>query len=167
MTRWTALLRALWGLFFAATLAGCSTFPFFGDKKKDDAAPAEPLVAQYELDVQPPGALAKLLLDYLDLARFQKTPASEAITSTELDRLAAAAPAQAKVLLETEGYFNAEVKIVRSDPPGNLPRLVITVVPGPRVMVESVAIFASAPLAERTPTREEPWSDRLDHLRKT
>ncbi len=34
-----ALLRALLGLFFAASLAGCSSLPFFGDKDKD-AAPA-------------------------------------------------------------------------------------------------------------------------------
>jgi len=117
----TALPRALWVLFFAASLVGCSSLPFFGDKDKD-AAQAEPLITQYELEVDAPKPLDKLLLDYLDLGRFQKTPRVDAITSSELDRLAAAAPAQARALLETEGYFNATVTIARSDPPGSLPR---------------------------------------------
>ena len=37
--------------------------------------------------------------------------------------------------------------------------------PGPRVVVRSVAIDSTAPLAPRKPTREEPWRDRLDKLR--
>jgi len=161
-----ALLRALWGGFLVTSLAGCSSLPFFGDKDKD-AVPDEPLITQYELEVDAPKPLDKLLLDYLDLGRFQKTPRADAITSTELDRLAAAAPAQARTLLETEGYFNPMVKIVRSDPPGALPLLTITVEPGPRVVVGSVALDTTAPLAEKEATRDEPWSDRLDHLRKT
>jgi len=162
-----ALARALWGLFFAASLAGCSSLPFFGDKNKGDAEPAEPLIPQYELSVDAPKPLDKLLLDYLDLGRFQKTPRADAITSSELDRLAAAAPAQAKTLLETEGYFNATVKVVRNDAAGSLPRLTMTVEPGPRVAVRRVAIEAAAPLTPRAPTREQPWSDRLAHLRET
>ena len=43
----------------------------------------------YELEVRAPGTLQQLLLDYLDLARFQSAPASEAITPAELERLAA------------------------------------------------------------------------------
>ena len=39
--------------------------------------------------------------------------------------------------------------------------------PGPRVVVRSVAIDSTAPLAPRTPTRDEPWRDRLDKLRAT
>ena len=112
-----------------------------------------------------PDALRKLLLDYLDLARFQKAPASEAITPAELERLAAAAPAQARSLLETEGYFDAEVKVTRSDGAAGLPRLEVDVVPGPRVIVRSVAIDSAAPLAPRASTRDEPWRDRLDRLR--
>jgi translocation and assembly module TamA len=166
MSRAAALGRALWGLIVAASLAGCSSLPFFGDKDKDEA-PAEPLVAQYELQVDAPKPLDKLLLDYLDLGRFQKTPRADAITTTELDRLAAAAPTQARSLLETEGYFNATVKVARNDPAQGLPHLTVTVEPGPRVAVRSVNLDAAPPLEPRTPTRDEPWSDRLDHLRRT
>ncbi len=42
----------------------------------------------------------------------------------------------------------------------------MTVVPGPRVEVRNVSLDAATPLAPKTPSRDEPWSDRLDHLRK-
>jgi len=159
------LLRALATSLVVLALAGCASLPFFGDKK-DDSEQSEPLVAQYDVEVDAPAPLKTLLLDYLDVSRFQKAPRSEAVTSTELDRLAAQVPAQAKTLLETEGYFSAEVTIARSDPPGALPLLKITVVPGPRVHVRSVAIDATAPLAPHASSREEPWSDRLEHARE-
>src|SRR4029079_8252667 len=113
-----------------------------------------------------PAPLKTLLLEYLDVSRFQNAPRSEAVTSSELDRLAAGVPAQAKTLLETEGYFSAEVTIARSDPPGALPLLKIVVVPGPRVAVTRVAIDATAALAPHPPSREEAWSARLDHARQ-
>ena len=56
----------------------------------------------------------------------------------EIDRLAIAAPAQARALLETEGYFDAEVKVEQSPGAGDLPHIKLTVVPGPRVRVKSV-----------------------------
>src|SRR5205814_8214401 len=112
-----------------------------------------------------PRALRHLLPHCLDLARFRSAPAGEAIPPAELERLAAAAPAQARSLLETEGYFDADVKVTKGESAGGLPRLEVEVVPGPRVIVRSVAIDSTAPLAPRAPTREEPWRDRLDKLR--
>ncbi|MDQ6627661.1 MAG: BamA/TamA family outer membrane protein [Pseudomonadota bacterium] len=171
--RWrAALLRALSGSVLLMLLGGCAGLPFFS---KDDAAataakPPEPEVALYAFEIDAPGNLRALLSTYLDISRFQKAPASEAIAGNELDRLAAAAPAQARTLLETEGYFDAEIKIVqapRSAVAGELPRLTMTVVPGPRVRVASVAIESTEPLAKRTPTRDEPWDDRLAKLRQT
>lgn len=173
MTWRAALHRALWSSVVMTLLGGCSSLPFFSHK--DDAATTtttrEPEVALYEFDVDTPrAALRTLLLTYLDVARFQKAPKSDAIAGAELDRLAAAAPAQARALLETEGYFDADVRIVqtpRGSAEGSLPRLTMTVVPGPQVTVKSVTIESTAPLATRTPTREEPWSDRLEELRRT
>ena len=64
-----------------------------------------------------PAPLKKLLLDYLDLSRFQTRAARPTrITGAELDRLVAAAPAQARALLETEGYFDADVRARASRP---------------------------------------------------
>lgn len=169
MKRGAAPLRALSVLLVATLLGGCSSLPFFS--KKDDAdkgaVPPEPQVKLYDLQIEAPAPLRTLLLQYLDLARFQSAPKSDAISGPELDRLAAAAPAQARTLLETEGYFDASVKIEQSAGTGGLPRIAIMVAPGPRVIVKSVSIAASAPLAPRTPTRDEPWADRLEKLRQT
>jgi translocation and assembly module TamA len=171
MKRGTAPLRALWWLPLLVSLGGCSSLPFLGDRERADAgaaeAPAETGPPLYELEVEAPEPLRALLLEHLDLARFQKAPRSEGITAAELDRLAAAAPAQARSLLETEGYFDAEVRIAQTREASGLARLTMTVVPGPRVLVKSVAIDAATPLAPRTPTREEPWADRLERMHRT
>ena len=160
MTLRTAPLQALWAPVLAALLGGCSTLPFFSGKPDDgSAAPREPEVALYEFEVDAPSdRLRTLLLEYTDLARFQKAPKSEAIAGPELDRLAIAAPAQARALLETEGYFDAEVKIEKGTGSAGLPHLKLSVVPGPRVRVQSVAIESTAALAARTPTRDQPWT---------
>ena len=55
--------------------------------------------------------------------------------------------------------------MTKSDGAAGLPRIEVDVVPGPRVVVRSVAIDSTAPLAPRKPTRDEPWRDRLDKLR--
>jgi translocation and assembly module TamA len=164
-----APVRALAVLTVAAFLGGCSSLPFQSKSDTADAStpPREPEIALYEFEVDAPAPLRALLLDYLDLARFQKAPKSDAISGPELDRLAAVAPAQAGALLETEGYFDAEVSVAKSSGNVALPRLTMTVVPGPRVTVTSVSLESTTPLARRTPTRDEPWSDRLDRLRRT
>ena len=168
MTLRTAPLRALWWSTLAMLLGGCSSLPFFSNKDEAAAAaPREPEVALYEFEVDAPSPLRALLLEYMDLARFQKAPRSEAIGGPEIDRLVAAAPAQARALLETEGYFDSTVTIAQAPAAAALPRIVMTVVPGPRVTVQSVAIESTAPLAPRKPTRDEPWTDRLDKLRQT
>ena len=80
----------------------------------------------------------------------------------ELDRLVAAAPAQARSLLETEGYFDADVKVTRSDrrrPACRASRS--TSCPGRASPSRSVAIDVDRRrCAPRTPTRDEPWRDR-------
>ena len=103
-----------------------------------DAAAAE--IAVFKLDVQAPDALRPLLITHLDLARFQSAPAAADITANELERLMRAAPAQARELLETEGYFNAEVSVARvPDRPGAaLPQLRMQVDPGPRSRVAAL-----------------------------
>jgi translocation and assembly module TamA len=169
MTLATAPVRALAVVGAALLLSACSSLPFFSHKDDADpsAKPHEPEVKLYDLEVQAPSPLRTLLLQYLDLARFQNAPKSDAISGPELDRLAAAAPAQARTLLETEGYFDAQVRIAQSSGADGLPRLVLSVAPGPRVVVKRVSIAASAPLAPRTATRDEPWADRLEKLRQT
>ena len=157
-------------------LTGCASVAQFF--KADDAPSAEqpprPVVRVYRLEVDAPGELRTLLDTYLDLARFQSAPESEDITPAEVDRLIAAAPAQVRSLLETEGYFNPEVQVGRAglqagsaaaraaareraeDSPENepatgpreIPLLRVSVKPGPRAVVDRFTFKAQGPLQQ-------------------
>jgi translocation and assembly module TamA len=153
-------------------LTGCaSVMKLFGqDKGTPAATPSRPVVAVYQLEVQAPTELRTLLTTYLDLSRFQNAPESEDITPAEIDRLIAAAPSQVRSLLETEGYFNPEVKVARvgaassqvaareraeGEPatkaptgPGEIPLIQVQVTPGPRAIVDHFAFKAQGPLQQ-------------------
>ena len=146
------LVAAHFAALFAATLSGCASFDF-PDLNRATRAVASTLgrgdalsVAAFEFDVQAPERLRKLLLNHLDLARFQTAPAAENITTSELDRLMRAAPAQARALLETEGYFNATVAVERVPNAGRLPKLNMTVATGPGTTVAAVELNATGAL---------------------
>jgi translocation and assembly module TamA len=131
-------------------LGGCSNLVFLAPKPPADAPAAEPAPdpdrAVYELDVAAPEDVRPLLRNYLDLARFQNAPATEGINTAELDRLVAAAPAQVRTLLETEGYFDAKVVVTRSVGAQGLPLLRVQVDVGPRTRIEAFTLDAEGPL---------------------
>jgi translocation and assembly module TamA len=154
-----AALAAL-GMMLCGLLSGCSLLPAATSSAATDTAPSGAALAAsaaasgvaeravYRVEVQAPDELRSLLGNYLDLARFQNAPATEGITRVELDRLAAAAPVQARALLETEGYFNAEVQVQRRAAPDGIPVLVLRVQPGPRALVEAVSVNARGALQD-------------------
>lgn len=118
---------------------------------RDDEAPGGPAAGpavQYRLRVQAPSGLDDLLERHLDLARFRGQPD---ITDLELGRLIAAAPAQARALLETEGYFAARV-IARRDnvAPGEPALVVVEVQPGPRAVVGRLTLEIQGDLQEQS-----------------
>lgn len=104
----------------------------------DAAASAPAAEATYHLVVEAPRELRTLLVTYLDLARFEGAAQAERITPAELTRLSAAAPAQARSLLETEGYFAADVHVSRETADDGLPLIRIAVEPGERVRVAAL-----------------------------
>lgn len=110
-----------------------------------DAAPA------VQVDVVAPAPLKALLERHLDLARLRTLARGEAIGDFELMRLIDAAPAQARELLQTEGYFNAEVTVARVSDGGAVPTLRISVAPGPVTRVTRVDIEVEGDL-ERAAT---------------
>lgn len=146
-------LRSLTAVCALLALTACSHLPF-GKKETATTTPAEaPTVTMYELVLDAPGPLRGLMFKYLDLARFQRLPASDAISAGELSRLIAAAPAQAKTLLETEGYFNPNITAQREpssnpDAENTVPRVVLRIEPGPRTQVASLALDVQGPLRE-------------------
>jgi len=123
----------------ALLLSGCALLGSTVTPAPDPSAAAEVRkVAAYELVVEAPRELRTLLLTHLDLARFQQTEASQQLSSIELDRLAATTPIEARGLLETAGFFNAEVLLERR--PGALEQVVVKVTPGPLTEVASLLI---------------------------
>jgi translocation and assembly module TamA len=153
--------RAAAPLLAALLAAGCSTLDASREPKPEAAPRAEPA---YRLDIQAPDAALRTLLEqHLDLARFRTAAAgTEAPTPAELDRLVAATPAQARALLETEGYFNADVRAERHD--GGF-RVVVQ--PGPRTLVERVTIEAQGDLQSAIAAGDAQAIATLEALRRS
>ena len=133
----------------ALALSGCASLTAFFDAQKEkhqtatgpvaatEAAPVR-LVAAYTLEIEAPSDLRKLLQEHLDLARFQRTAEADRLNSVELDRLSSTTPAQAKSLLETEGYFNSHVTLSRKPASaGAAEEIRVAVDPGPRTQVSA------------------------------
>lgn len=146
MTRAAGLAAS--ALLCSLLLSGCAApgGPREADLQAEGGAAAAPSPARYRLEVVAPDELRPLLTEYLDLARFRNAPASEDIDDNELNRLAAAAPAQARALLETEGYFTAQVRTARSVDTTGRAVVRLLVEPGPRSVVERVDLAVSGEL---------------------
>ena len=122
-----------------AVLSGCAT-----QAPAPSPAPAPDIPADapavYELDIrvdgEGAGRLTQLLREHLDIARYRASQA--ALSRVELARLAAAAPAQAQSLLETEGHFNATAQVERD--PDDATRQRLLVQPGPVARVAALAL---------------------------
>lgn len=111
------------------------------------SAPAGLSPTALNVQIDAPEPIRALLSRYLDLARLSRLRDDESLDETEWRRLMAAAPAQARELLQTEGYFEAVVTVRRE--PGATPRVRLSVEPGPRIRVASVDVQAEGALAER------------------
>jgi translocation and assembly module TamA len=158
-------LPAALGVLLTLLLSGCAGLPFGNKQEGDTPAAGAPGGANYQLLVDAPGDLRKLLQTYLDLARFQGAPDSD-ITSVELDRLIAASPAQARALLETEGYFNPEVHVRRDKSPGGMTQIHIGVVPGPRAVVEKWQVDFTGALKDTAQSENEDAVVEIAALRR-
>jgi translocation and assembly module TamA len=163
------IIRAAAALLACAVMAGCANTKLFGGSGDDDAPAAEKPVAlrtAYRVEVAAPDPLRKLLLDYLDLARFQTAPETDTMTPAELTRLAAATPAQARSLLETEGYFDADVKVLPSvSPEDGLPLLRVVVEPGPRVRIAALTLSTGAGALKDAPREAAVLADMREAFR--
>ncbi len=151
-------------------LTGCANLDFFKATPDANAAKAaaapNPERALYALDIDAPEALRSLLTNYLDLARFQNAPEADGINTAELDRLVAAAPAQARALLETEGYFNAQVQVTRGVGANGMPLLRVLVTVGARTLVEQVTIDVVGPLQTSAVAGDAQAQEELARLRR-
>ena len=110
-----------------------------------------------------PSALRATLARYADVSRF----ADQAdVTNAEITRLVEIAPEQLRKLLETDGYFNADIRIETTGlQNGNSAqrKVTVTIAPGPRTLIASVAITPSGAItieaggATRVATVRSVW----------
>jgi translocation and assembly module TamA len=175
-------MRCLGALLLAALLGGCATQAPVPPAVPAPDVPAD-APAVYSLDIQVEddtrdNRLAKLLGQHLDIARYRASQA--ALSRVELARLAAAAPAQAETLLQTEGYVNASARVERDS--GEASRLRLLVTPGPQTRVASVvmdfqegmadedakalrdSLRRSWPLREGAPFTQAQWTSAKNDL---
>lgn len=112
---------------------------------------AQPVV--WQLNIEAPSPLDRLLRTYLDLARFQQEAEQDStlgIRRSELRRLVASAPEQARGLIEAEGYFNAVISTRVKDEQRDQPVVVtIKVEPGPQTVVSKVQFVYEGDLDTR------------------
>jgi translocation and assembly module TamA len=160
----TAALVA--ALLIAFLLTGCANLVFLAPRPeptKTEPAPATLERAEYRVEVQASDNLRALLTTYLDLARFQNAPAAEGITAAELERLVRATPA----LLETAGYFSANVQVERSPAQsGELPLLRVIVEPGPQASVSSFTLSVQGALGDAARRGDAAAAEELATLRR-
>lgn len=144
--------RLGWALALLQLVCGCSMMPWAkGDESAaaaaGAAASAPNTMSVIRLTVDAPSNVRPLLERYLDLARLQEISRDADIDNSEWVRLIAAAPAQARELLQTEGYFNAEVSVRRD--PADHSRVTVTVLPGPRTQVDSLRVQTEGEVSRR------------------
>jgi translocation and assembly module TamA len=149
---WAALLAI-------ALLGGCAALKPTPPAHAASAA----AIPSTSLDVRAPDALKVLLERNLDLARVGALSGSETIDDDEWSRLIDAAPAQARELLQTEGYFDPKITLVRE--PGAR-RVELNLDPGPRVHVARVTIAVDGALERAVESGDLAAKTVLAELRR-
>lgn len=166
--------RSLAGLLLSLLLAGCAAPNGAASRpaaagtepppvRAGDGPPASAGAASTDgLVIDAPAELQPLLRANLDLARLAALPEAEAPDEVEWLRLVAAAPAQVRELLETEGYFHPEVQVQRERGP---PQVVsVHVQPGPRARIDEVALSVSGVLRERADSGDPEAREAIEAL---
>lgn len=140
------------GLSWALLAGGCASL---SDTEAQAAAPEPSRVATLQVQIDAPDALAALLTRHLDIVRLSTLEGEDTVSELELSRLIAAAPAQARELLQTEGYFDPELRIARDGD-----RVRLTVRPGERARIGRLDIELQGELQDRI-ERGEPAATAL------
>lgn len=157
----TAWMRAM-AIALACGLGGCAAL-----EPAPDAAAAAAPPPQVVLTIDAPEAQRHLLESYLDLSRLAVLAPGETLSESELRRLEAAAPAQARALLATQGYMEAEVHVQREpSAAGEAARVHITVRPGAQTRVVQADVDLRGPLADAAAAGDGRARDTLAAWRK-
>jgi len=124
--------------------------------------------AAVQVEIQAPADLKARLERFLDLVRLGRVVSREDVDDTEWSRLIDATPAQVRSLLQTEGYFQPEIRLERT--PGtsagqpDLVRLIVE--PGQRARISRVTIEAEGELDSGATRGEAHALATLDQVRR-
>lgn len=141
-----------------------------GVTQTTDAASSEPPSAPpaanlaFTFAVEGPRELLPLLRNNLDLARLARDTTADNLSDLEVRRVEAATPAQARALLETEGYFQAKVTVQRND--ATPPEVKVTVLPGPRAEVSNIRFEVQGELERLVAAGDADGTKTLAALRE-
>ena len=113
------------------------------------AAADSAATAPYDVVLDVPPSLKTLLADNLDLLRWRNFPG---MPRDQIERLADDAPAQVQRLLQTQGYFSAQVRVQVECPESGPVRVVVQVQPGEPVRVQALDLEVMGP--DGTPDAE-------------
>ncbi|MBL8328724.1 MAG: BamA/TamA family outer membrane protein [Rubrivivax sp.] len=173
------------GLLLAAALqAGAAAFgpaaaqaptpdPTAETRSTEPAAAVRPRA--WSLQVEAPTRLKALLERHLDIARLAELAADAEVSEGELSRLIDAAPAQARELLQTEGYFDAQVQVSVSrpqasagvaDPSAATLTVRVRVEPGALARVDRFTLEVEGDLARAVARGDADARELLDTLRQ-
>ncbi|MBK1616579.1 outer membrane protein assembly factor [Rubrivivax gelatinosus] len=139
-----------------------------------DAAPAAeaaasaaeaPAAPPASVEVDAPPALKALLEQHLDITRVATLAPGSTLDDSEWARLIDGAPAQVRELLETEGYFDPTVILVRSVGNVGERHVRLELQPGPRTRVAKVTIEVEGALADAADGGQAHAREALADLR--
>jgi translocation and assembly module TamA len=111
---------------------------------------AVPAAAKYDIRIEAPRPVRRLLQQHLDLARFAKR---DDITDDQFEFLLTATPQQVRDLVATDGYFSPVVRTDVRTVEGKRD-VTIHVDAGPRTMVSSIDLMFDGPVTTEAPARE-------------
>jgi translocation and assembly module TamA len=143
-------LRAA-ALLLALVLGGCAAL-----KPAPEAPAASAAPPPVDVAIEAPDDLRRLLSTHLDIARLAREAAGETLAESELRRLELATPAEARALLATEGFMDAQVHLQRevdTDATPPRPRVRVIVTPGTRTRVVAAALKVNGALADAAARR--------------
>ena len=155
----------------AALLGGCASLtgtpgqPTSGEITPETSAAAAASGMHIEIDAPP--ELKALLERHLDIVRLGRLT-RDVIDDTEWTRLIDATPAQVRELLQTEGYFNPQVRLERNleAESGQPPSVHLLLQPGERARVSRMNLEAEGEL-ERGAAAGDPYALAvLEQLRR-
>jgi translocation and assembly module TamA len=110
-----------------------------------------PAGAAYRLEIDAPKALAPLLAEHLDLARYQKR---EDLSEEQLNFLLATVDEQVRQLASTEGYFaTVATATLRNDDAQKVVHLQVKA--NDRTLISTVDLYLVGAAAQETPSRLE------------